>query len=861
MKRHLVLLGWFFATGLVAQEAADKWIQQGMTKESQGDLKGALASYDKAIAADGENVSAYLARGIANHNLGNLEAADADLSKALEKNDQLSNAWVHRGMVRWDLGQWEKGASDVKRGVAITPKVAVAWFYLGLEAYRNGKWDEAVKQANRGLGIALRHPGLTCLRGMAKLKKGDTDDAYRDLRRASQLESNFPMALLGLSQVYAKKGQKVLAQRYRDMACAIDMKFAKKNPDRNEETTWIRHGIATDFPGYCMCCRLSNQENKHDEADVLKRLAARGEAQEKLRSKLKVVNDFTFEDRYFESGILFENQAVDDSTRDWKPVHYDHGNGLAVADVDGDGHLDLYFVSQLGGNALWRNLGDGTFEDITDKAGVALVDQVGVAASFADADNDGDPDLYVTTVRKGNHFFENTGGGVFKDITKQAGLTHVGHSSGAVFFDYDNDGRLDLLLTNVGVYTNDQKQPAGNYVGLVDAFSGQLKPDRYEKSLIYHNEGGLKFKDVTEALGFNEVGFAGDATIVDINGDGFQDVYVLNMQGDDHFYLNQGGKKLVEQTDKYFPKTPWGAMGVKFFDANNDGLPDLYITDMHSDMSANVYPRQEKDKSNMTWSDEFLQGGANNIFGNAYYRNPGKAPLKEASDALGLENYWPWGLSSGDLNADGYQDLFVASSMNYPFRYAVNSVFLNNGGGGFVDSEFMLGIEPRKRTVKPWFALDCDGADAGNPICKDRKGLQMVWGAYGSRSSAIFDLDEDGDLDIVTNEFNSHPMVLISNLAEKQKIHYLRIQLSGTESNRNGIGAKVQVTAGGRTLTQFRDGKSGYLSQSIMPLYFGLGDVSTVDKVEVLWPSGKKQVIDTSIPINQTLKLQEPESK
>ena len=859
MKKQLILLGWFMALGLAAQESAEKLIQQGMAQEAQGDLKAALTFYGKAIAADGSNVQAFLSRGIAHQKMGDLQAADADLSKAIEKNDKLSNAWMHRGMVRWDLGQWEKGAADLKRGVAMTPKVAVAWFYLGLEEYRNGKWDQAIKQADRGLAVESRHPGLTCLRGMAQLQKGNADVAYRDLRRASQLESNFPMALLGLSKVYAKKGKDLLAQRYRDMACAIDMKFAKKNPDRNEEAQWIRHGISSEFPGYCMCCRLSNEENRHDEADVLKRLAERGKAQEGNRKKLNVFSDFQFEDRYFESGILFENQAVDDSTRDWKPVHYDHGNGLAVADVDGDGHLDLYFVSQLGGNALFRNKGDGTFEDITEKAGVALVDQVGVTASFADVDNDGDPDLYVTTVKMGNHFYENQGGGVFKEITAQAGLKHVGHSSGALFFDYDNDGRLDLLVTNVGVYTNDQKQPAGNYVGLVDAFSGQLKPDRYEKSLIYHNEGGLKFKDVTDALGFNEVGFAGDATIVDINNDGFQDVYVLNMQGDDHFYINEGGKKLVEQTAKYFPKTPWGAMGVKFFDGNNDGLPDLYLTDMHSDMSANVYPRQEKDKSNMTWSDEFLQGGANNIFGNAYYRNPGKAPLQEASDALGLENYWPWGLSSGDLNADGYQDLFVASSMNYPFRYGVNSVFLNNRGGGFVDSEFLLGVEPRQRTVKPWFALDCDGADAGNPICKSRKGLQMVWGAYGTRSSAIFDLDEDGDLDIVTNEFNSHPLVLISNLSEKRKVHHLTILLKGTQSNRNGIGAIVKVTAAGKTLTQFRDGKSGYLSQSIMPMYFGLGDADSVEKVEVLWPSGRRQVIEKA-PLDQTLKLEEPEA-
>ena len=139
------------------------------------------------------------------------------------------------------------------------------------------------------------------------------------------------------------------------------------------------------------------------------------------------------------------------------PVHYDHGNGIAVADVDGDSRPDLYLTSQLGGNELWRNLGGGRFEDITEKAGVGLSDRIGVTASFADYDNDGDPDLFVTSVRTGNALFENDGEGRFADVTEKAGLAYSGHSSGAVFFDFDNDGLLDLFVTNIGVYTIDQK--------------------------------------------------------------------------------------------------------------------------------------------------------------------------------------------------------------------------------------------------------------------------------------------------------------------------------------------------------------------------------------------------------------------
>src|SRR4029079_8809989 len=217
-----------------------------------------------------------------------------------------------------------------------------------------------------------------------------------------------------------------------------------------------------------------------------------------------VFHGFQFTDRLLESGITFRNQAVDDSGRDYKAVHYDHGNGLAVADVDGDGLLDLYFVTQLGSNGLWKNLGKGKFRNVTAEAGVALKDQISIAPSFADVDNDGDPDLFVTTVRKGNHLFRNDGKNYFTDVTQEAGLDYSGHSSGAVFFDYDKDGKLDLFVTNVGRYTTDAVGRGGYYIGLTDAFSGHLHPDRTEYSILYKNMGNHQFKDVSKEIGLQD---------------------------------------------------------------------------------------------------------------------------------------------------------------------------------------------------------------------------------------------------------------------------------------------------------------------------------------------------------------------
>lgn len=589
-------------------------------------------------------------------------------------------------------------------------------------------------------------------------------------------------------------------------------------------------------------------------------LASRKAAQEKALARSPVDSRFRFADRIAESRIGFVHRITDDSGKYYKPNHYDHGNGLAAADVNGDGRPDLYFVNQLGGNQLWLNDGGGRFHDGTALAGVGLADRVSVSASFADADNDGDADLYVTTVRGGNALFENDGKGRFRDVSKASGLDYSGHSSGAVFFDFDRDGLLDLFLVNVGRYTTEEKGRGGYFVGYSDAFAGHLKSERTEPSILYRNLGGLRFRDATKETGLVSDGWSGDASFADVNADGYPDLYVLNMQGDDHYYENVQGKSFRERTAAVFPKTPWGTMGIKFFDYDADGDLDLFLTDMHSDMSEDVGPERETAKSRIAWTDAFLQGGANNVFGNAFYRNDGRGAFTEVSDELGVENYWPWGPSAGDLNADGFDDLFIASSMCFPFRYGVNSLLLNEGGKRFVPAELVLGVEPRKdgRTAVPWFDVDCGTEGAGRPVCEGQQGRVTVLGTLGSRSSVILDLDEDGDLDIVTGEFNAAPQVLVSDLASRRPVRWLGVRLTGDSSNRDGLGARVVVSTPAARYTKVQDGKSGYLSQSSLPLYFGLGEARSVRRVEVLWPSGRRSVLEKGIPVNRTISVAEP---
>ena len=614
-------------------------------------------------------------------------------------------------------------------------------------------------------------------------------------------------------------------------------------------------------------------------------LKSRAEEQLATSSRFDVFHDFHFTEELLSSGISFRHRIVDCAGYRHKAAHYDHGNGVVIADVDSDGKYDIYFSNQVGRNQLWRNLGGGKFEDITEEAGVADGDRIGVSATFADIDNDGDPDLYVTGTRAPNVLYENDGTGHFTNISESSGVDYPGHSSAAVFFDYDRDGLLDLFLCNVGVFTTDRYEKVINdattevfepgdyyyYVASPDAFGGHLLPERTESSRLYRNQGGNRFVDVTAETGLEDATWNGDAIPLDVNEDGWLDLYLCNMQGHDQYYENVGGEKFEKKGRDLFLATPWGSMGAQFFDFNNDGKLDLYVTDMHTDMAEDIGPEREKLKNTVQVPESMLnRQGIPSIFGNAFYLNQGDGTFTEVSDQIGAENYWPWGLSVADLNADGYNDVFITASMNYPFRYGVNSLLLNNRGQEFLDSEFILGVEPRAedKTEMGWFEVDCS-VDKEHRACEGFDQAAAMFGnnpkvtvmaPRGSRSSVIFDLDDDGDLDIVANEFNSEPLVFISDLSEKTSIGYLKIQLEGSQSNRDGLGARVTVQAGSNSYVKVYDGQSGYLSQSLYPLYFGLGEARAVDQIEVVWPSGQRQVLAGPIPANQLLKIKEPES-
>jgi hypothetical protein len=520
---------------------------------------------------------------------------------------------------------------------------------------------------------------------------------------------------------------------------------------------------------------------------------------------------------------------------------YDHGCGVAVGDYDGDGHDDVFFCNQLGPCALFRNKGDGTFEDVTHKAGVALGDRVCVAATFADYDNDGHQDLFVTSTRGGNVLFHNNGNGTFTDLTASAGVGHVGHSQAAVFFDFDNDGLLDLLVTNTAQWTTDDFDTQGRYyrgTSLKDV----PRPTK-EENVLYRNKGDGTFEDVTAKAGLKGKGWSGDVAVFDFDGDGHLDVLITSMFGRSQLYRNNGDGTFTDVTAETLGRTPFGAVGARVFDFDNDGRLDLFLTDMHSDMwmgldyehrshplasrwagkklpSAFGGPLAEQTADEIRFLRSLGTGPEEVFFGNALYRNLGGKKFAEVSDRAGLETFWPWGSAAGDFDNDGHEDVFITAGMGYPFYYWPNSLMHNNGDGTFTDRAADLGIEPPSR---------------GLYLDEKIRGMACP---RSSRSAACADFDGDGRLDLVVNNFNDRPYYFRNRLPPR---NYLALRLQGTRSNRDAIGAVVRLYAGKEVMTRQVSPASGYLAQSSRTVHFGLGDRAQIDRVEIVWPSGTVQ--------------------
>ena len=310
----------------------------------------------------------------------------------------------------------------------------------------------------------------------------------------------------------------------------------------------------------------------------------------------------------------------------------------------------------------------------------------------------------------GNHLFRNTGDGTFENITDLAGVAYQGHSNSATFFDYDKDGYLDLYLTNIGDFTKETiNEQIGYYVGEALDFdllaTDTSQPFPGEKNLLWRNNGDGTFVDVTDATGVGAASWNGDATVWDYDQDGDLDLYVANMFGANNLYRNDDGK-FVDVAPEALGLTSWGAIGCRFFDADNDLRADLVVVDMHSDMFLDPYKLEAFEALDpkakyrtpagstapgrlgqpITGNlDRLVKDGKTVLFGNSFFHNQGDGKFQEMSDAAGLETWWPWGIAVADFDRDGLQDVFLPQGMSYPYVHWPNRLMRNLGGLKFED--------------------------------------------------------------------------------------------------------------------------------------------------------------------------------
>jgi len=499
------------------------------------------------------------------------------------------------------------------------------------------------------------------------------------------------------------------------------------------------------------------------------------------------------------------------------------GSGVALFDYDNDGRLDIFVVNgaRLGDptpkgtipqktgpkdwNRLFHQKSDGTFEDVTEKAGLQGVGY-GMGVAVGDYDNDGFEDLYVTAYG-GNKLYHNNGDGTFTDVTAKAGVAGSGWSTSAAWVDLDGDGLLDLIVLRYLQWDFDDIWCGERREG----YRAYCHPDSFHAitPLVYHNDGKGHFTEIAEKAGLGLPGKGLGIAFADYDRDGLLDIFVANDSMPEFLYHNKGGGKFEEVALESGVALDaaghsYAGMGVDFADYNNDGLPDLVVTDLASQMYA-----------------LYRNNGDGTFTYDSYPSGIGRMTMKHSG----------WGVRFLDYDNDGWKDLLITQGhdldtiqLTFPdLRYKEPMLLARNTGKGFIDVS----------------------AGAGEVFQK----------AWVGRGLAIGDIDNDGRLDAVvtTNDGNLH---ILHNSTQTQN-HWLTLELVGHQSNRDAIGAEVKVvTAKGPQWATVTTAGS-YLSSSDKRVHFGLGSETVARTVEIGWPSGIRQTL-RDIHGDQILQVEEP---
>jgi enediyne biosynthesis protein E4 len=567
------------------------------------------------------------------------------------------------------------------------------------------------------------------------------------------------------------------------------------------------------------------------------------------------------------TGITFENHLPEDTTFNiLNYLYYYNGGGVAAGDVDGDGRPDLFFTSNLGSDRLYLNKGDYRFEDITDRAGVGG-DTTGWTSgvTMADVNGDGRLDLYVSGVnylsRRGrNVLYINNGDSTFTDRTREFGLEHVGYSTQATFFDYDVDGDLDMYLLNHSVHTErgvsarPQREPRHPRAG-----------DRLFRNDLSSDAAGQarRFTDVSADAGIHGgvEGYGLGVVVSDVDLDGCPDIYVANdFQENDFLYLNDCKGKFTESIARAMGHTSRFSMGVDAADFDNDGRPDIAVVDMLPEREEIL--KTSANAEGFTLHELKLRAGYHDQYArNTLQLNRGGGRFSDIGYLAGVHaTDWSWSALFADLDNDGLKDLFITNGI---YRRPNDLDYINYIGHETVQASLGEGIsrdDLRLLQRMPQIPLANHAyRNNGDLTFTDRA---AAWGLAqpGFSNGAVYvDLNGSGVLDLVVNRINAPAAVYRSHAREISDNHYLSVVLRGAGANTSGIGAKVMLKQGDRTQLLEQMPTRGFQSSVDLRLHFGLGAAMTIDTLLVVWPDQRYQIM-TAVAGDRTITLSQSEA-